>query len=153
MIKWWLAAIAMLCCASSLLYAQADPKQAPGIISTRSVWSGVYSEAQASRGEYAYWDDECGRCHGDTLYGDSGLPDLAGSHFMLNWDGQSALDLIRHIHAMPNGDPGDIGMAEATDLVAFILRENGFPAGSSDLPADRRVLAGIRIDALKPDTK
>src|ERR1700685_3975969 len=110
MIKRWIAAIAMLCCASGLLHAQVDDY---GIIPTRSVWSGVYSAAQASRGEYAYFDDECGRCHGEALDGDSGDPALVGSDFMTTWEGQSALDLVRQIHAVPIGDPNDIGIAEA----------------------------------------
>ena len=110
MIKRWIAAIAMLCCASSLLHAQGDLGGSAVVIPTRSVWSGVYSAAQASRGEYAYTDDECGICHGEALEGDSGLPELAGGHFMMDWDGQSALDLVRHMHAMPIGDPDDIGI-------------------------------------------
>ena len=51
------------------------------------------------------------------------------------------------------GNPGDIGIAEATDLIAFILRENEIPAGSSDLPTDRYALARIRIDAQNPARK
>ena len=125
----------------------------PVIIPTRSVWSGVYSAAQASRGEYAYTNDECGICHGNELEGTSGIPELAGSHFMMDWDGQTALDLVGHMHAMPMSNPGDISIVEATDLIAFILRENAIPAGSSDLPVDRHVLARIRVDALNPDAK
>jgi hypothetical protein len=153
MMKRWAVAIAMLCCASGLLHAQVDPGLNPGIIPTRSVWSGVYSAAQASRGEYAYSNDECGICHGNELEGTSGIPELAGSHFMMDWDGQSALDLARHMHATTMDSPGDIGIVEATELIAFILRENEIPAGSIDLPVDQRVLARIRVDALNPDAK
>jgi hypothetical protein len=150
MMKCPIAAIALLCCVSGLLRAQENDY---GIVPTRSVWSGVYSVAQASRGEYWYSEDECGRCHGDALDGDSGYPALAGSDFMTNWEGQSTLDLVRKIHSMPIGGPDDIGIVEATDLIAFILRENKIPEGSSDLPVDQRALAGIRIDSQKPDAK
>ena len=152
--KCWIVAIAGLCCASGLLHAQAnDPELNFGIIPTRSVWSGVYSAAQASRGEYAYSDYQCGICHGDALDGDSGIPALAGSDFMTDWDGQSVLALVRHIHSMQISNRDDIGIVQATDLTAFILRENRIPAGSSDLPVDRHALAGIRLDAQNPDAR
>jgi hypothetical protein len=115
-----------LCCASGLLHAQVDDPAANfGIIPTRSEWSGVYSAAQAERGEQAYLLDECGSCH-DEAGGASGVAVLVGTNFLEDWDGQSALDLARHIHSSTMGNPGDIGIAEATDLIAFILREMRF---------------------------
>ena len=153
MTKRLIAAIAGLCCASGLLHAQVDDPAANfGIVPTRSEWSGVYSAAQAERGEQAYLYDECGSCH-DEVGGASGVAGLVGTNFLEDWDGQSALALARHIHSMPMGNPGDIGIAEATDLIAFILRENNIPAGSSDLPADRFALARIRMDAQNPAAK
>jgi hypothetical protein len=154
MMKRWIIAILGLCCASTLPHAQGnDPERNFGIIPTRSVWSGVYSAAQASRGEYAYADDECGVCHGENLDGDSGITELAGADFMADWEGESVLELVRHMHSMPIGDRDDIGIVEATDLTAFLLRENNIPAGSGDLPVDPRILAGIRMDARNPDAK
>ena len=153
MIRRWIAPIAMLCCASGLLHAQVDPGSTAGIIPTRSVWNGVYSAAQASRGEYDYTNDECGICHGNELEGSSGIPELAGSRFMEDWDRQSVLDLMRHMHATPMDSPGDIGMVESAELTAFILQQNEIPAGSSDLPVDPGVLTRIRVDALKPEAR
>jgi hypothetical protein len=153
MMKCWIVAIAGLCCATGLLHAQEDDPAANfGIIPTRSVWSGVYSAAQASRGEYAYSNDECGSCH-DEVGGGSGDPELVGANFLEDWDGQSALELARHIHSSTMGNPGDIGIAEATDLIAFLLQENQIPAGNSDLSVDPRVLAGIRIEEQNPAAK
>ena len=153
MMKCWIVAIAGLCCATGLLHAQEDDPAANfGIIPTRSVWSGVYSAAQASRGEYAYSNDECGSCH-DEVGGGSGDPELVGTNFLEDWDGQSALELARHIHSSTMGNPGDIGIAEATDLIAFLLQENQIPAGNSDLSVDPRVLAGIRIEEQNPAAK
>ena len=151
-IKYWITAIAGLCCTSGVLYAQVEPVWSDGIIPTLSVWSGVYSAAQARRGENAYQDDQCGDCHGQALEGDpdNGVPELAGSHFMVDWDGYSVLELVRHMHSMPIGNPGDVGIMEATDLSAFILRENKIPSGNGDLSLDRHVLAGMRMDAQKP---
>ena len=151
--KRWIVAIAGLCCATGVLHAQVDDPGANfGITPTRSEWSGVYSAAQAERGQQAYWLDECGSCH-DESGGASGVAVLVGANFLEDWDGHSALELARHIHSSTMGQPGDISIAEATDLIAFILRENEIPAGSSDLPADRRTLAGIRMDAQNPAAK
>jgi mono/diheme cytochrome c family protein len=151
--KRWIVAIAGLCCASGVLHAQVDDPGANfGITPTRSEWSGVYSAAQAQRGEQWYLLDECGSCHEDAGAA-SGVALLVGADFLEDWNGQSALDLARHIHSGPMGNPGDIRIAEATDLIAFILRENEIPAGSSDLPADRHVLARIRMDAQNPAAK
>ena len=148
--KNWVVAIAGLCCASGLLHAQVnDPNANFGIKPTRSVWSGVYSAAQAQRGEKWYLLDECGRCHDETG-GASGVAVLVGANFLQDWDGQSALALARHIHSSPMGRPGDIRLVEATELIAYILRENSIPAGGSDLSADPRALARIRMDALNP---
>ena len=153
MIKHWAVAIALLCCASGLLYAQVDDPDANfGIKPTRSAWSGVYSAAQAARGEQWYLLDECGSCH-DEAGGASGVAVLVGANFLADWDGQSALALARHIHSGPMGNPGDIRMAEATELIAYILRENKIPAGSSDLSSDQHALARIRLDALNPAGK
>jgi hypothetical protein len=150
MIKRSIAAIAMLFCACGLLHAQEDDY---GITPTRSVWSGVYSVAQASRGEHSFFEDECDRCHGGELDGDSGYPALEGTDFMTTWNRQPLLDLVLQMHSAPMGGPDDISMAEATDLTAYFLRENGIPAGSSDLPVDKRALAGIRMDAEPPEAK
>ena len=152
--KRWILAIAGLCCASGLLHAQVnnDPGANFGIVPSRSVWSGVYSPAQAARGEKAYLLDECGNCH-DEVGGASGVTQLVGAIFMADWDKQSALVLARHMHANTMSNPGDIRIVEATDLIAYILRENGVPAGSSDLPTDLHALARIRMDAQNPAAK
>src|SRR5215213_9390439 len=49
-----------------------------------SVWSGVYTTAQAERGRVVY-AAQCGRCHGDDLSGNRAYP-LVGERFMDHWD-------------------------------------------------------------------
>jgi len=153
MIRWFaaLACVAM-CAAPGLLYAQGGPSLwTNGIIPTRSVWSGVYTEAQAARGEKIY-HRQCAECHLDFLEGDpsEGPPPLAGDHFMVNWDGLSIADLAHHMHTQPNDDPSDMDYTTATDLVAFILAFNNVPAGSAELPSDRAIQAQIGITAQPP---
>ena len=51
---------------------------------TKSVWDGVYTEAQASRGK-ALYSQECASCHGSELTGGEMAPPLAGGEFMAGW--------------------------------------------------------------------
>lgn len=44
---------------------------------SRSVWDGVFSEAQAKRGE-ALFNENCVSCHGPMLEGDGEAPPLSG---------------------------------------------------------------------------
>jgi hypothetical protein len=141
-----------MCLAPSLVQAQSDAIFNNGIVPTRSVWSGVYTAAQAARGEKVY-HALCAECHLDFLEGDpsEGPTPLAGDHFMVNWDGASVTDLARHVHTQPNDDPSDMYASTAADLVAFILSYNKIPAGNIELPPDRAVQSQIRIEAQRPD--
>jgi len=138
-----------LCSASGLLYAQ-DSGDAPVPV-TRNVWTGVYSIAQARRGQDTYYQ-VCAECHGRELEGDDseGVTPLAGPHFMTNWDAHTAADLVKRIHAQPNDEPGDIDLPTQTDLFAFIMAFNQVPAGKEDLSLDRRTTAAIGITAQPP---
>src|SRR5471032_253720 len=119
----------------------------------RNVWSGVYTSAQADRGKTLFMAN-CAKCHGDSLQGEDQAPQLAGSNFMSNWNGENVGDLVDRIHSsMPADDPGKLSLASATDLAAFILARNQIPAGANELPHDTQLLGQIRIDALKPGGK
>jgi Cytochrome C oxidase, cbb3-type, subunit III len=142
-------AAAALCSASGLLYAQ-DAGDAPVPV-TRNVWTGVYSIAQARRGQETYYQ-VCASCHGRELEGDDseGVTPLAGAHFMTNWDTHTVADLVKRIHAQPNDEPGDIDVPTQVDLFAFIMAFNQVPSGNADLPPDRRTQAEIGITAQPP---
>ena len=95
----------------------------------------VYTEAQATRGQAVYVE-QCQPCHGATLGGGLGPP-LAGAAFLGAWDGLSLADLVDKIqHTMPATNPGTLSRAQATDLVAHLLRANAFSAGPAELRAD-----------------
>ncbi|MES1254695.1 MAG: cytochrome c [Acidobacteriota bacterium] len=113
-----------------------------------SVWSGVYTEAQAARG-MAIYKQRCISCHGDKLDGGMG-PSIAGPDFMAEWQGRSASDLFERTQlTMPLDDPGKLTPKEVADLLAYVFSVNTFPAGQAELPADRDALAPIRIQASK----
>lgn len=101
----------------------------------RTVADGVYSAAQAARGQ-AIFDMQCRACHGPTLGG--GLaPPLAGTGFLAQWGRSSVADLVDKIHhTMPANTPGTLSREQAADLTALVLKANGFRAGAADLRAD-----------------
>lgn len=115
-----------------------------------SVWGGVYSADQATRGKATY-DSVCAACHGPSLGGGDSAPALSGGAFLNNWNSTSAGDLFERIHTtMPASDPGSLSARQVADVEAYIFQANGFPAGQAALPSDDQLLAGIKIQATKP---
>jgi mono/diheme cytochrome c family protein len=115
-----------------------------------NVWDGVYSADQATQGK-AVFADKCATCHGADLTGGEMAPPLVGAIFMGDWTGQSVDDLFTRIHTtMPANDPGDLSNAQTSQVLAYILQVNQFPAGSTTLPNDDAALGQIAITAEKP---
>lgn len=117
----------------------------------RSVWDGVYTQAQADRGRVRY-EGVCAGCHGDDLEGDVvEHPELAGGNFRDKWNGLNLGELFQRIHRdMPMNKAGSLSRSAAVDLVAFILSANRFPEGAQELAPDTKLLTQIRIDSQKP---
>jgi cytochrome c len=110
-----------------------------------TVLDGVYSEAQAKRGEKLY-GDACGNCHGATLTGTTVAPPLVGGDFLANFGGMSVGDLFsKLLKTMPSDDPGTLTPPQAADALAFIFSQNKWPAGPKDLTTDVAALKQIRI--------
>ena len=117
---------------------------------TRSVWDGVYTEAQSKRGLEAY-GTRCGACHGTFLTGGEIAPPLAGGEFLSSWSGLTVGDLFERIRTtMPADNPGKLSREMNADILSYILSMNRFPAGASELPRQTEYLKQIRIDAEKP---
>jgi mono/diheme cytochrome c family protein len=103
-----------------------------------SVWDGVFTEAQASRGQ-ALNERHCVECHGSRLAGGQfGGPPLAGRFFMHRWGDQSLHALFEYARTnMPPDRPGRLTDGQYLDLIAFILEMNAFPPGESALSMER----------------
>ena len=102
----------------------------------RTVWDGVYTEAQASRGK-AHYDASCRSCH-------RGGP-RSGDEFMRDWSGSDVETLFKQIRAsMPSGDPSSLLDEVYVDIVAYLLQVNTFPAGANEL--DAAAIGPIRIE-------
>jgi mono/diheme cytochrome c family protein len=142
------AAVALSIAAGRPLSRSETPIAARRSITT--VWDSVYSLAQAARGESAYVKG-CARCHGASLGGVDQSPPLAGSGFLGNWNGLPLSDLQERIRTtMP---PDSIGLYDrpfVTDVIAYVLKANGFPAGAGDLSPETERLKTITVQSAKP---
>ena len=113
-----------------------------------SVWDGVYTDAQATRGERTY-SRSCEQCHGPDLAGDPvmEIPALSDEAFMMSWSGKTVKQLFEHVQrSMPKDKPGSLGTGAYADVVAFLLQANKFPSGSRELPRAPEQLETITIE-------
>lgn len=135
------ASASALLAASWLALAAAQP---------RTVWDGVYTDAQAERGGAAY-QQACVGCHRDDLRGDNTAPSLVGESFTFLWGDMEVAELSARIQkVMPPERPGSLPAQTYIDIVTFILQKNGFPAGGAELGQDPGALQ-ILITSKRPD--
>lgn len=99
----------------------------------KTVWDGVYTAAQATRGA-AKFETQCVTCHGPDG-ADGNAPTLKGERFSRRWAGGDVKTLFNTLKTtMPRSAAGSLTDAEYTDLLAYILKLNVFPDGSEELP-------------------
>lgn len=126
-------ALALLVISGSVGVAHAQP---------RTVRDGVYSDAQATRGQ-ALYKEQCASCHGDALTG-AQAPPLAADDFIRNWQTTPLSDLVDKVkNTMPASAPGQLSRQQSADIVAHILRTNRFPSGRGELGSDEAGLKQI----------
>jgi quinoprotein glucose dehydrogenase len=113
---------------------------------SRSVWDGVYTKEQAGRGESEYLN-HCARCHSENLMGGEESPALVDEDFLAKWNGKTAGELVERIRkTMPTDGPGTLTQKQCTDMTAYLLNANGFPAGEKEMESDPTALNEIRIE-------
>jgi mono/diheme cytochrome c family protein len=116
----------------------------------RTTGDGVYTETQAARGQAVY-AKSCASCHGADLDGIGQAPALADPDFAKEWNGQPLSDLFERIRTtMPGDAPGTLPAADVADVLAFVLKKGGHPAGANDLPGDAAALASVSFSARPP---
>jgi PQQ-dependent dehydrogenase (methanol/ethanol family) len=118
--------------AGALLFSVAEIALADG--------TAFFSSEQVSQGRWEY-SQKCAVCHGAQLQG-GGAPALKGRVFNTQWNGHSLRDFYNYVHQnMPLGQGGALNSQEYADIVAYILAQNGLPAGNERLtptsPMDR----------------
>lgn len=112
-----------------------------------STWDGIFSDAQAGRGMEQYLQ-HCSVCHSASLQGNNESPPLVG-RFMPDWADSPLSDLYDYISTtMPLDRPGSLAAAQYSDIVAYLLKANGFPSGQKEL--DPGNLQSVRFDIRPP---
>lgn len=111
--------------------AQAPPSK---VVTTAA---GVYTSAQANRGEQVYFSI-CVSCHPKGTY--------TAPAFREKWHGHLLSELFNFVStSMPKEEPGTLEDKEYADVIAYLLKINGAPAGKTELPPDAKALKWIRI--------
>lgn len=97
--------------------------------------SGYYTLDQAQAGVDIY-QKKCASCHGDQMEGYIG-PSLRGHAFQVISTRQTSADRLLLIISRnePEDDPGSLSDEEDSDVLAYILQVNGYPAGKTKLSA------------------
>lgn len=114
----------------------------------KTVADGVYTDAQANRGAAVY-DASCAGCHREDLGGGPNGPSLRGERFARVFVDQDLKTLFTKVATtMPRNAAGSFSEAVYLDVVAHMLKENGFTAGARELVSDG--LDGIRMVPGRP---
>ncbi len=100
----------------------------------QSAKPALYTAEQAARGAAVY-SQSCAACHGTQLEG-TAAPALKGSVFgemaaAQSLTAQTLLDVIAN--TMPQSDPGSLKPEDNAAVTAYILQQNGYPAGTAPL--------------------
>jgi alcohol dehydrogenase (cytochrome c) len=92
-----------------------------------------FTAAQAQRGQAAYLKS-CASCHGRHLNDGQFGPPVKGAPFRAHWSNQSpeALGALI-VQRMPPASPASLDSRTYTDIEAYLLQENGDPAGPVEL--------------------
>jgi mono/diheme cytochrome c family protein len=114
--------------------------------SAKSTHEGVYTKAQAEQGHVLY-TEQCATCHGEQLQGSGQNPPLTGQDFLKNWQGETLADFYTKIQtSMPATKPGSLQPGEVSQLIAYLLSVNSYPAGAAELPNSADELKAIQFD-------
>ncbi len=121
----------------------------PAALQGASTATGTYTEAQAAEGR-AIYEAQCAVCHGANLDGTYEIPALKG-RFLAHWAGRPVATLADYIGvAMPQMAPGTLSPEDTARVTAYLLKENGMPAGSRPLPADMTAQKAILFTPAGP---
>jgi mono/diheme cytochrome c family protein len=140
------AFLALVALASNTTAARAAGRQDPQApAGGKTVWDGVYTDEQTRRGG-SLSQASCVVCHGDELTGSDLAPALLGPDFIAVWSGRTVGDLFEKIQTtMPADAAGTLKPQQSADLVAYILKLNDFPPGTTELGSDLELLKQILV--------
>ena len=94
-----------------------------------------YTLAQAAAGEAAY-QQQCAACHGDNLEGFELAPSLSGNFFTRRWGGKAVSELAAELRRMPPEQVDGLDDRVYSNILAYLLQQNGAEAGDNPLPTE-----------------
>ncbi len=107
----------------------------PAAVTQKTSNDGIYTKAQADAAK-AQFDKVCANCHAFTVAAIKRPEDLSlgDEPFLRKWEGRALAELITVIvMTMPNDGSAVVSDDEAVNLLAYVLQQNGFPAGPAPL--------------------
>ena len=123
--------VAMICAPQRALVAQSN-----GGAGT-TTGAGLYTREQAARGQQVFIT-LCKSCHTPESH--------TTPAFVSKWEGKPLSELFQYIRdEMPKNEPGSLAAEEYADVLTYILRLNGVPAGAVELPADTNRMKSVRV--------
>ena len=114
-----------------------EPAPEPETAAATTIWDGVYTSAQADRGQETA-QSVCFACHSQSEW--------QNPMFIRVWSGRPIHQMWENLRmTMPYDSPGRLSAQEYADVVAYMLELNGVPAGESELPSDPDGLMQITV--------
>jgi len=125
-------------------HVAAKPQVPPGVKTA----APPYTSAQAARGQRLV-KEHCSACHREDLRSGEGDIGLSDAQFLQYW-GVTPLGVLARLiqTTMPVDNPNTLTLQQATDVVAFVLWKNYYPAGTRELPADLKALNRIQLQTV-----
>lgn len=131
---------------SAVLCVAAAPLAIAPTAIAQAAKPALYTEAQATAGAQVYVSS-CATCHGSALEGVA-APALKGAPFgeMATAQSLTAATLLDVIaNTMPQSEPGSLKPEEFAAVTAYILQQNGYPAGTTELAAGSAAAKDAKI--------
>ncbi len=93
----------------------------------------IFSQTQVDAAREIYIN-ECSLCHGKDLKGSEGGSSLIGDRFIEKWKNKNLVELYTYTQKyMPKTKPNSLDATTCTNLIAYILKANGYPSGTESL--------------------
>jgi mono/diheme cytochrome c family protein/ABC-type amino acid transport substrate-binding protein len=112
------------------------PNAGPAAKSRHRPAPALYTEDQAAKGSLAYLQN-CAMCHGPNMEGQSGGfpgPALKGADFADPSYDFHVNEIFNFVaKQMPSATPGSLPHEAYVQIMAYLLQQNGYPAGSREL--------------------
>lgn len=99
--------------------------------------STLYTEEQATAGA-AVFGKVCAECHEKA--------DITKADFRSKWNGRTLFELFELVRTtMPDSNPGGLTREEYAGALAYILKANGLPAGTTAVMPDSALMSNVKL--------